>query len=223
MVPKKMQRVTASTAQWPKNAPEQPATAMGAKATRYQGVSFMRGDLRTGASKLRGRFTCRRSYDTQRERAKLLQMSRRSAQGETHRPSSRTSLFAGRVHDAFQVGACGTKSRGVNREYRTPHGSRTPGLGPGPGIESLRGRGMWCTTGHAIRVRDAAWGASRNFPETCGSPGADLSSICGRLQVSTTPAQGRGRDVEDDSACGGGDAAVALDMLLQLHDRRSWA
>jgi hypothetical protein len=41
-----MQSVTAKTAQWPKNAPEQPATAMGAKATRHQGASFMRGDLR---------------------------------------------------------------------------------------------------------------------------------------------------------------------------------
>jgi hypothetical protein len=41
-VPMKMQSVTASTAHWPRNAPEQPATAIGAMATKYQGVRFMR-------------------------------------------------------------------------------------------------------------------------------------------------------------------------------------
>src|ERR1019366_3939382 len=41
-VPTKIHRVTASTAHWPMNAPEQPAMAMGAMATRYQGVSFIR-------------------------------------------------------------------------------------------------------------------------------------------------------------------------------------
>ena len=42
-VPTKMPMVTARTAKWPRNAPEQPATAMGAMAARYHGVSFMRG------------------------------------------------------------------------------------------------------------------------------------------------------------------------------------
>jgi len=37
--------VTASTAQCPRNAPEQPATAIGAMATRYQGVNFIRENL----------------------------------------------------------------------------------------------------------------------------------------------------------------------------------
>jgi hypothetical protein len=41
-VPTKMPIVTASTAKWPRKAPEQPATAMGAIAARYQGVSFIR-------------------------------------------------------------------------------------------------------------------------------------------------------------------------------------
>src|SRR5579872_2860095 len=41
-VPTKMHSVTARTAQWPRKAPEQPATAIGAMATRHQGVSFIR-------------------------------------------------------------------------------------------------------------------------------------------------------------------------------------
>ena len=40
-VPKKMPRVRARTAKCPRNAPEQPATAMGARAARHQGVTFI--------------------------------------------------------------------------------------------------------------------------------------------------------------------------------------
>jgi hypothetical protein len=40
-VPTKIPMVTERTAIWPMKAPEQPATAMGASAARYQGVSFI--------------------------------------------------------------------------------------------------------------------------------------------------------------------------------------
>jgi hypothetical protein len=50
-----MQSVTARTAHWPMNAPEQPATAMGAMATRYQGVSFIRGSLRRNGRRRKAR------------------------------------------------------------------------------------------------------------------------------------------------------------------------
>jgi hypothetical protein len=45
-VPTKIPMVRARTASWPKRAPEQPATAMGAMAAKYQGVSFIRGSPR---------------------------------------------------------------------------------------------------------------------------------------------------------------------------------
>src|SRR5258708_23742393 len=87
-VPTKMQRVTASTAQWPRNAPEQPATAIGATATRYQWVSFMLENLRgirLPGPELGCLLTCKLSYDIQRQRGQLLQMSNASRQAKPTR------------------------------------------------------------------------------------------------------------------------------------------
>jgi hypothetical protein len=70
--------------------------------------------------RLLGRFTCRRSYDTQRTRAKLLQMSRRVAQAETDQPSS---------HDPFQASPVG----GTVAARRVNIGAKMRAPSPGRG------------------------------------------------------------------------------------------
>ncbi len=74
-VPTKMHKVTASTAKWPRNAPEQPATAMGATATRYQGVNFIRDCLHMQVITKERPATCVLRYDIPGAHTKFLPSS----------------------------------------------------------------------------------------------------------------------------------------------------
>jgi hypothetical protein len=88
---------------------------MGAKATKYQGVSFIRVRISGVGVEVAWAFTCRRTYDIPRRTAKLLQMSRGVTQAETDRAVSVSSsrcadrlLFHRRLTDALRF----VRSRG---------------------------------------------------------------------------------------------------------------